>query len=105
MMRPEIIIRAFDPGNKAIKELMAGIEEEGVLCKVIYEIFPESEEVLGQKAAHESQLEVGIGLHQDRSALYIQKIKNTPLFTTVLHHRRIGQNAARYVKGNPLIEI
>ena len=105
MIRPEIMIRAYNPDSQALKEILAGIEEEGVLYKVIHESTIESEEVLGHIASQMSQLEVGIGIYTNHTALYVQKIKNKPVFTTTMQHRIIGQNAARYVKGNPLIEI
>lgn len=105
MIRPEIIIKAYYPDHKALKEILAGIEEESVLYKVIHENAPEAETTLGHIASEMSQLGVGIGMNANNAALYIQKIKNTPLFTTTKEYRTIGQNAARYVKGNPLIEI
>ncbi|MDF2613190.1 MAG: hypothetical protein K0S71_976 [Clostridia bacterium] len=105
MIRPEIVIKAYHPDQRALREVLAGIEEEGVLYKVILEEIPESETKLGHIAAEMSQIEVGIGMYFENTALYIQKIKNTPLFITKERHRIIGQNAARYVKGNPLIEI
>lgn len=105
MIRPEIIIRAYSPRDLVLKEIVSGIEEEGVLYKIIDEAEAQSEEVLGHMASEMSQLQVGIGINSDRAALYIQKIKNAPLLATTQHHRKLGQNAARYVKGNPLIEI
>lgn len=105
MIRPEIIIRIVHADEKALKAILAGIEEEGVLYKVMDEQASQSVFALGDGAAKMSQIEVGIGLNEKEAALFIQKIKNTPLFTTTVKHRELGQNAARYVKGNPLIEI
>ncbi|MDF2595218.1 MAG: hypothetical protein K0R69_1559 [Clostridia bacterium] len=105
MIRPEIIIKAYNPDGVVLKEVLAGIEEEGVLYKVIHEESSDSAASLGQIASEMSQIEVGIGIHQNETTLYTKKIKNAPLFTTTLYYRQLGQNAARYVKGNPLIEI
>ncbi|WP_070001028.1 glycerol dehydratase reactivase beta/small subunit family protein [Cellulosilyticum sp. I15G10I2] len=105
MVRPEIIIKTYNPDTKALKEMLAGIEEEGVLYKVIHEQMPKDQMTLGYIASQMSQLEVGIGIQADHAALYVKKIKDAPLFHTTAKHRKLGQNAARYVKGNPLIEI
>lgn len=105
MVRPEIIIKASHPDPDALKEICAGIEEEGVLYSVIHEQSSESEMILGSMASYMSQLEVGIGIRAQSVALYIKKIKHQPLFTTTTQYRSLGQNAARYVKGNPLIDI
>jgi hypothetical protein len=105
MIRPEIVILTYRPDKEALKELLAGIEEEGVLYKVAFETIDESENDLGYKAARVSQIETGIGLYEKNAALYIQRIPEKPLLITYQSHRILGQNAARYVKGNPLIEI
>ncbi len=105
MIRPEIIIKVYQPSDKVLKEILTGIEEEGILYKVITEVMPQAETILGQTASGISQLEVGIGIWGERTVLYIKKIKDKPLFITTTKHRALGQNAARYVKGNPLIEI
>lgn len=105
MIRPEIMVFTYRAEQDALKELLAGIEEEGVLYKVEEGVIGESEKVLGYKAANASQIETGIGLYENNAALYIQKIPDKPLLMTHKSHRILGQNAARYVKGNPLIEI
>lgn len=105
MIRPEIVILTYNPDKEALKELLAGIEEEGVLYRVAFETLDESENVLGYKAASVSQIETGIGFYEKNAALYIQKVPEKPLLVTSKFHRILGQNAARYVKGNPLIEI
>ncbi len=105
MIRPEIVILTNSPDKEALKELLAGIEEEGVLYRVVDEKLDESEKILGYKAANVSQIETGIGLYEKNAALYIQKVPEKPLLITFKAHRILGQNAARYVKGNPLIEI
>jgi len=105
MIRPEIIIKAYHPNHKALQEIIAGIEEEGILYKVILDEVPEAETTLGLVTSELSQLGVGIGMNAENTTLYIQKIRNAPLYATTKEYRAIGQNAARYVKGNPLIEI
>jgi hypothetical protein len=75
------------------------------LYKIIHEERSDSAASLGQIASEMSQIEVGIGIHMNQMTLYTKKIKNAPLFTTTRSYRQLGQNAARYVKGNPLIEI
>ncbi len=103
MVKPEIIIEAYDADTHALKEILAGIEEEGVLCKVIYEETPKPEDVLGRTAAGRSQLEVGIGISRRKAVLYIKKMRDMPLLETESDFRSLGQNAARYVKGEKLI--
>lgn len=105
MIKPQIIIRAYQPNPIALKEILAGIEEEGILYQTVEIQDYEMQDILGYKAAKMSQLEVGIGLYKEQASLHIQKIKKTSLLATAKQYRTIGQNAARYVKGNPLIEI
>lgn len=106
MKRPSIIVKYNKDFNKEyLKEVVAGIEEEGVL----YTLIPVEERVdaftLSMDGVNMSPIEVGIGLNEDKAVLSVKKLQDRPLFCTDKGYRNIGQNAARYVKGRPFIPI
>lgn len=112
--KPSIkIFCSADVESRVIEEICFGIEEEGLP----YEIFEEEgkdifELSYGSCAA--SRLGVGIGVNRWEVAIQVDKLKkNRPLFLRKLTQdgqvraengeelspRRIGTNAARFVKG------
>ena len=95
MIRPEIILCVCEADEKALQEVLAGIEEEGVLYQVIKEDERSSGHALGQRAALRSQLETGISIRGKEVQLWIKKVRNAPLLITRAHYRKLGQNAAR----------
>lgn len=106
MKRPSIIVKYHKDFNKSyLKEVVAGIEEEGVL----YTLIPVEEQVdaftLSMDGVYMSPIEIGIGLSGDKAVLSVKKLKDRPLFYTDKGYRSIGQNAARYVKGRPFIPM
>lgn len=103
MIRPTIIIKAYEGKAGIIKEVLAGIEEEGVLYKITSTKSRKSAAILAKEAAEESQLEVGIGIYEDQVVLTIHKLNGKALLETEVEYRKLGQNAARYVKGNSFI--
>lgn len=102
-MKPTIIIKAYDPDPMALKEILAGIEEEGILYTLVQESDNLDCYTLAKASAHLSKVEVGIGLNKDLAALYVYKTQDILLFDTNTDYRLIGQNGSRYVKGNPFI--
>lgn len=102
-MKPSIIIKTYDPDPTALKEILAGIEEEGILYTLVEEARNLDCHRLAKESANLSKLQVGIGLNKDLAALYVYKTRDILLSDTDTNYRLIGQNGSRYVKGNPFI--
>jgi hypothetical protein len=103
--KPVINIFAGGAKEEAIKEVLAGIEEEGALYEVFYKEEMEAEK-LSYEAAEESLLETGIGINKQSACINISKLPlNAPLLkVSTLDRPRLrllGSNAARFVKGIP----
>lgn len=102
--KPAIIIYTREPDEDYLREICAGIEEEGVL----YEIHPGGGELddLAYAAAKESMLGSGIGIVGQRIAMQMDRVPkgknvfelNAPRFWQC---RNIGSNSARAVKKMP----
>lgn len=105
MIRPEIIIQVHQGEADVVSEILAGIEEEGVLCQVVE--IPDARSVaqLATEGAQMSQLEVGIGVCKKEAFLTVAGLKGDVLFQTQCAYRQLGQNAARYVKGNRFTQM
>lgn len=102
-MKPSIIVKAYNPDAIALKEILAGIEEEGILYTLIQEVRESDCYALAQTGANLSKVQVGIGLSKDLAALCVYKTRHILLSDTNTHYRLMGQNGSRYVKGNPFI--
>lgn len=102
-IRPDIIIKTYNPNTYALKEILAGIEEEGILYSIMDEEAYKDSQILATEAANMSKVEVGIGLNKEIATLYVHKVIDVFLFETNKDFRTIGQNSGKYVKGNPLI--
>jgi hypothetical protein len=110
--RPAVWIFALQPAPQdAIGSILLGLEEEGIPAEV-EELPGGSAEILAKQAADGSRLNVGIGVDgtERHVVLHHRDLPDeTPLFTLTAeeyhatHMRRLGGNAARLVKGNPLI--
>jgi hypothetical protein len=106
MDRPSIYVYGNKYGESFIKEVLAGIEEEGVLCEVMI-TSEESAENLAFEAASASILEVGIGIDKELVCVTLAKL---PAGESLLKYRTeekqnlrlSGSNAARIVKGTSL---
>lgn len=107
--KPVIVILINNVSGIILKEILAGIEEEGVLYEVS-ERTPNSSEELALEASAISALGVGIGIFYESVCV---QVRNMPpenmLFKGCLKNgqniRNIGTNAARYVKGIPFKEL
>jgi hypothetical protein len=104
--RPVIKVFATKASEGFLKEVLAGIEEEGVLYEVEFSEYGFSRE-LATKAATESLLETGIGIDEDFASITICKLpKNSALQSySCLSNEKLrlaGSNAARIIKGIPL---
>ncbi|SMC34620.1 glycerol dehydratase reactivase beta/small subunit family protein [Sporomusa malonica] len=106
--KPSIIICIFPHEGCAAKlrEVQAGMEEEGVPCSLLT-----GEEVdaiaLAYRGAYASPLGVGVGISTEGMCIHYQKLpERQPLFVldgedNLAEWRRFGYNAARLVKGLP----
>jgi propanediol dehydratase medium subunit len=94
-----------------LREIMAGIEEEGLKARVVKNYTTADVGFMGHQAAQLSGSGIGVGLQSKGTILIHQKdlnpLANLELFPqapllTLKTYRQIGKNAARYAKGeNP----
>lgn len=96
------------PLQQVIKELMAGIEEEGMIPRVIRVHKTSDVSFIGKEAATLSGSGIGIGIQSKGTTIIHQKdlypLTNLELFPqapllSLETYRAIGKNAARYAKG------
>lgn len=102
------------PVDKVLKEIMAGIEEEGMIPKV-YRIMRTSDvSFMGNDVAKLVGSGIGIGLQSKGTAVIHQKdlypLTNLELFPqapllTLQTYRQIGKNAAKYAKGEQVMPV
>jgi hypothetical protein len=107
--KPVIAVVINNASAEVLKELLAGIEEEGVLFEVLKGTSKHSKE-LAFEASELSALNVGIGIYEKEVSLHERNIASKDmLFTTGgiygQNIRNIGSNAARYIKGIPFKEV
>ncbi len=97
--------------SEILREVMAGIEEEGIKARVVKNYITADVGFMGHQAAQISGSGIGIGLQSKGTILIHQKdlnpLANLELFpqaplVDLPTYRQIGKNAARYAKGeNP----
>ncbi|MGB9661233.1 MAG: propanediol/glycerol family dehydratase medium subunit [Moorellaceae bacterium] len=96
------------PLREVLREIIAGIEEEGLRARVIRVKHTADVAFIGHTAAKLSGSGVGIGLQSRGTAVIhhkdLQPLNNLELFPqcpvlTLETYRAIGKNAARYAKG------
>lgn len=102
--RPTIMIYVQDPDQDFLREICAGIEEEGLM----YEISEKEGDLddLAYEAAEASMLGSGIGMYGQRIAIQMRRLPkgrnvfelNAPRFWQC---RNLGANSARAVKKIP----
>ncbi len=105
---PTIIIY-IDTEMDNYKEILWGIEEESVPYEMIEEVFVDPI-AQAYRASQESSLEIGIAYNQKGLVIHDKKLpQDYPMFITTTFDKKIcriyGNNAARLVKGLPMIEI
>jgi len=104
--KPGIKVFVTRRGETFLKEVLAGIEEEGVLYEV--ETMENGSSVdLATIAARSSILETGVGIDEEFASITICKLPdNNPLQSYSCSNkdklRLAGSNAARIIKGIPL---
>lgn len=99
--KPAVHVYVTDDTLPAIREICAGMEEEGVPWRIFR--IEGTARGLAHRAAADSVLETGIGLTADEAALQMRKVaERRPLFEFVdpsaEQCRSLGINAARAVK-------
>ena len=108
--RPAVLVYR-NPGAPApvLRQVRAGVEEEGVPTDVVDVPGPDEAPALAHAAAEESRLGVGIGLDSSGAAAVHHGTlpERTPVDTTPAgafpsDWRRVGRTAARVVKHLPL---
>lgn len=103
--RPSIFIYTSKPDMDFLREIRAGIEEEGVFC----EVFPREGadlDTLAYEAANDSMLGSGIGLCGVDAAMQMRGLKkgqNAESYhmPTYEQCRKLGANSARAIKKLP----
>lgn len=96
------------PHDKVLREIIAGIEEEGLQARVVRINKTSDVAFIGLEAAKLSGSGIGIGIQSKGTAIIHQKdlqpLSNLELFPqapvlTLDVYRLIGKNAAKYAKG------
>lgn len=106
--KPSIIVYTSGADEDYLREVCAGIEEEGVLYQIISR---EGDlDTLAYEAAAESMLGSGIGMQGNRIAMQMQRLpKGKNVFELIAPRfwqcRNLGANSARAVKKMPFKEI
>jgi hypothetical protein len=107
--KPTILIYGVSPNSTILKEIAAGIEEEGVLYDIVYQNNM-SLDSLCFESSNTSVLGAGIGIYGTHIALSLRLLeKGTYLFElkqpSGSQARKLGSNAARAVKRIPFLEL
>jgi propanediol dehydratase large subunit len=102
------------PHHEVLKEMILGIEEEGIKARVI-KIYETSDcAFIGHKAAQLSGSGIAIGIQSKGTAVIHQKglppLNNLELLSQASNatsgtYHMIGRNAARYAEGNPTVPL
>lgn len=102
------------PHDQVIREIKAGIEEEGMTPRVVKVLKTSDVCFMGLEAAKISGSGIGIGLQSKGTEVIHQKdlypLSNLELFPqaplmTLETYRKIGQNAAKYAKGEQVTPV
>ncbi|MCI6004264.1 MAG: glycerol dehydratase reactivase beta/small subunit family protein [Blautia sp.] len=106
--RPAIIIYVQEPDEDLLREVCAGIEEEGVLFQV--QNHEGDLDTLAYDAANESMLGAGIGMTGARLAMQMQRLpRGKNVFELIApafwQCRNLGANSARAIKKMPFKSI
>ncbi|MDR3560359.1 MAG: glycerol dehydratase reactivase beta/small subunit family protein [Negativicutes bacterium] len=100
-----IYIQPHSGHEAKLREVQAGMEEEGIPCA--WGTGEGDATLLAHRGADDSQLEVGVGIASDGMSVHCRKLpRDKPLFLLTAGGnptawRHIGCNAARLVKGIP----
>jgi|GEM_PF-300597 len=96
--KPAVLLYAAAYNSRAAAEICAGLEEEGIPCRLC-ERQSGGVYTLAYAAANDSLLHCGIGLCGARAAMTLDNLReNDMLFETSCDWKTLGTNAARAVK-------
>lgn len=102
------------PLDEVLKNVKAGIEEEGMVARVVKILDTSDVCFMALEAAKTSGSGIGIGIQSKGTTVIHQKdlypLSNLELFPqaplmTLETYRQIGKNAAKYVKGEQVVPI
>ena len=104
--RPSIFIYCFQPEIEMLKEICAGIEEEGIFFE-FFQYEEKGAELLAYEAAKQGMLGFGIGISRKRIAFSFRGLKKGEVIEIYEYPnkeqcRKVGSNSARAVKRMPL---
>jgi hypothetical protein len=106
--KPSIVIYVFGTPKEVLSEIKSGIEEEGVFYDIRTSEKDMPAAALAERGAQNSRVDVGVGIARDGSAALHYKKMARPLYQMPAgsgRFRLLGNNAARLVKGIPLLVI
>lgn len=102
-LKPYIVINYSNVNEQVLKEIKAGIEEEGCLYFTIKSEVNKDSLSLSYEASRQSSLGIGIGVNGTNAKVSVrQQLEPVYIETKDNQPRTIGQNAARFIKGKPL---
>lgn len=106
-LKPTVIVACYMESQSILKDILAGIEEEGVFFSVEKVSTEEELQLLARNAALKSALGVGIGIVFNEVCVQFKSLDiDTPLFKEKSEDKKVlrnlGCNVARFVKGIPL---
>ena len=106
MNRPTIFIYTNQPDRAVLKEICAGIEEEGIFFEIFERSVREVNELAWQ-AAQDSMLGSGLGICGMDAAFSMRGLTRKRCVEICLNPgreqcRRLGRNSARAIKRQPL---
>lgn len=100
---PYIVINYYTPDSEILKEIKAGIEEEGGLYLTQKVVEDMDSLTLSYESSKQSSLGIGIGINKTSIHLsFQQQLKPLSISMVGETPRNIGQNAVRLIKGKPL---
>ena len=100
--RPALVICSNGPDEVTMKEVMAGIEEEGVLFQVVEMKDRKDPESLALAGARLSILGAGIGIRGKEVQLAVREQLAPVILAKGDSPRELGHNGAKYIKKKPM---
>ena len=103
--KPSIFIYTFHPDKEILREICAGMEEEGVFYEISEQTVSDLDE-LSWLAANDSMLGSGIGVSETKAALQMRGIKKGHNLEAYdgpdkAKCRKLGANSAKKKKKQP----
>lgn len=101
--KPSILIYTYRPDAKVLKEVCAGMEEEGVFFEVSEQPAADTVTMMAWRAAGESMLGSGVGIHGLACAFSMRGLAEGRCVEQyaepdAIQCRKLGANSARAIK-------